>query len=112
MRGRRELLEEYADRAVRAEAEREREAGRKVQEERVRIARELHDVVAHTVSAMTVQAAVALDALDKRPDLARAAMSQVRASGREAVRELPTGTAQPRRTGPAPTDTVRPTDTA
>ncbi|WP_399919984.1 sensor histidine kinase [Streptomyces kanamyceticus] len=88
VRARRELLAEYVDRAARAEAEREREARRKVQEERVRIARELHDVVAHTVSAMTVQAAVALEALDARPELARAAMRQVRASGKEAVREL------------------------
>ncbi|MFD9857899.1 sensor histidine kinase [Streptomyces alboflavus] len=88
VRGRGELLAEYAERAVRAEAEREREGRRKVREERVRIARELHDVVAHTVSAMTVQAGLALDALDKRPDVARDAMRQVRASGKEAVREL------------------------
>ncbi|MVO84981.1 sensor histidine kinase [Streptomyces sp. p1417] len=88
VRGRRELLREYADRVARAEAEREWEARRKVQQERVRIARELHDVVAHTVSAMTVQAGLALDALDKRPEVARAAMRQVRASGKEAVREL------------------------
>ncbi|GHC89859.1 two-component sensor histidine kinase [Streptomyces flavofungini] len=88
VRGRRELMQEYADRATRAESEREREAQRKVQQERVRIARELHDVVAHTVSAMTVQAGLALDALDKRPEVARTAMRQVRASGKEAVREL------------------------
>ncbi|WJV50757.1 sensor histidine kinase [Streptomyces flavofungini] len=88
VRGRGELLQEYADRAVRAEAEREQESRRKVHQERVRIARELHDVVAHTVSAMTVQAGLALDALDKRPDVAREAMRQVRASGKEAVREL------------------------
>ncbi|MGW6456609.1 sensor histidine kinase [Streptomyces sp. NPDC055078] len=88
VRGQRELMAEYADRAARAEAEREREAGRKVQEERVRIARELHDVVAHTVSAMTVQAGLALDALDTRPELAREAMRQVRTSGRDAVGEL------------------------
>ncbi|WP_436789715.1 sensor histidine kinase [Yinghuangia sp. YIM S10712] len=88
VRNHRELTQEYAQRAVRAEAEREREARRRVQEERVRIARELHDVIAHTVSAMTVQAGVALDALDVRPDLARDALRQVRASGKEAVREL------------------------
>ncbi|MFH8791785.1 sensor histidine kinase [Streptomyces sp. NPDC017941] len=88
VRGRQELMREYADRAARAEAEREGEARRKVQQERVRIARELHDVVAHTVTAMTVQTGLALDALDKRPEVARAAMRQVRASGKEAVREL------------------------
>jgi len=58
------------------------------QSERDAIARELHDVVAHTVSAMTVQAGLAIDALDSRPEVARAAMRQVRASGKEAVREL------------------------
>ncbi|MFC8130470.1 sensor histidine kinase [Streptomyces sp. NPDC057302] len=88
VRGRRELMKEYADRAERTEADREREARRKVDQERARIARELHDVVAHTVSAMTVQAGLALDALDSRPEVARTAMRQVRTSGKEAVREL------------------------
>ncbi|WP_405907355.1 histidine kinase dimerization/phosphoacceptor domain-containing protein [Streptomyces sp. NBC_00828] len=52
VRTRRQLLDEYAARAARAEADREREAVRRVGEERVRMARELHDVVAHTVTAM------------------------------------------------------------
>lgn len=88
VRGRRELTAHYADRARRAEREREREAARRVREERMRIARDVHDIVAHTVSAMTVQATVALDALERRPEIARGALLQVRASGREAVREL------------------------
>jgi signal transduction histidine kinase len=88
VRSRRELLASYADRAARAEADREAEARRQVQDERVRIARELHDIVAHTVAAMNVQAGVAADALDSRPDLARRALNQVRASGREALDEL------------------------
>ncbi|EPH43536.1 sensor histidine kinase [Streptomyces aurantiacus] len=88
VRTRRELLDAYAARAAQAEADREREAERRVREERVRIARELHDIVAHTVAAMTVQAAVALDAFDARPELARGAMRQVRDSGKQAVREL------------------------
>ncbi|WP_432008510.1 sensor histidine kinase [Streptomyces bacillaris] len=87
-RTRRELLAEYAARAERAEAEREREAARRVRQERVRVAREIHDILAHTVSAMTVQAGVALDALDTAPEVSRRAMTQVRASGKEAVREL------------------------
>ncbi|HET6859888.1 MAG TPA: histidine kinase [Streptomyces sp.] len=102
VRTRRELLREYAARAARAEEEREREAARRVREERVRIARELHDIVAHTVSAMTVQAGVALDALDSRPDVSRQAMRQVRASGKEAVREL-RATLTVLREGPEPT---------
>ncbi|MFE5667645.1 sensor histidine kinase [Streptomyces niveus] len=88
VRTRRELLREYEARAARAEEDREREAARRVHEERVRIARELHDIVAHTVTAMTVQAGVALDALDARPEISRKAMRQVRDSGKEAVREL------------------------
>ncbi|MFF2189586.1 sensor histidine kinase [Streptomyces sp. NPDC058155] len=88
VRTRRELLRAYEARAARAEEDREREAARRVREERVRIARELHDIVAHTVTAMTVQAGVALDALDIRPEVSRKAMRQVRESGREAVREL------------------------
>ncbi|MGW0980463.1 sensor histidine kinase [Streptomyces xiamenensis] len=100
VRGRRELTAHYAERARHAEREREREADRRVREERVRIARELHDIVAHTVSAMTVQAAVALDALDQRPEVARGALWQVRASGREAVRELSATVAVLREDGP------------
>ncbi|MEV8017989.1 sensor histidine kinase [Streptomyces sp. NPDC086554] len=88
VRTRRELLVAYAARAARAEEDREREAARRVHEERVRIARELHDIVAHTVAAMTVQAGVALDAFDAKPEVARRAMRQVRDSGKEAVREL------------------------
>ncbi|WP_405679253.1 sensor histidine kinase [Streptomyces sp. NBC_01511] len=88
VRTRRELLRVYEARAARAEEDREREAARRVHEERVRIARELHDIVAHTVTAMTVQAGVALDALDVRPEVSRRAMRQVRDSGKEAVREL------------------------
>ncbi|MEU9896586.1 sensor histidine kinase [Streptomyces phaeochromogenes] len=88
IRTRRQLMDEYAARAVRAEEEREREAARRVHEERLRIARELHDIVAHTVTAMTVQAGVALDALDTRPEISRQAMRQVRDSGKEAVGEL------------------------
>lgn len=86
VRTRGELLAEYAARAERAEAEREREAALRVRQERVRVAREIHDILAHTVSAMTVQAGVALDALDTAPEVSRRAMTQVRASGKEAVR--------------------------
>jgi signal transduction histidine kinase len=88
VRNRREQLAAYADRAARAEADRDAEARRRVQDERLRIARDLHDIVAHTVAAMNVQAGLAADALDTRPDLARRAIGQVRASGREAIAEL------------------------
>jgi signal transduction histidine kinase len=88
VRSRRELLAEYAARAELAEAEREREGRRRVEEERLRIAREFHDVIAHTVTAMNVQTGVAIDAFDERPEVARRALHQARASGRDALQEL------------------------
>ena len=74
--------------AARAEAEREREAQRRVAAERVRIAHEFHDLVAHTMAAVNVHTSVAVAAFDARPDAARAALAQARASSREALGEL------------------------
>lgn len=85
---RRSLREEARRRIEREQQEREREAQRRVVEERMRIARELHDIVAHTVSAMTVHAGVAEDMLDDRPDDARQALRTVRATARSAMAEL------------------------
>lgn len=85
---RRALRGEVEQRLRRASEEREREAHRRVQQERVLIARELHDVMAHTVSSMTVQAGVAADLLDDRPQDARAALQELRRAGRDAMGEL------------------------
>jgi signal transduction histidine kinase len=64
------------------------EAKRAVTEEQARIARELHDVIAHSVSVIVVQAAAADDVFDERPDQARAALRSIEHAGREALAEL------------------------
>ena len=63
VRTRRAYAEIYAERAARLEAERAAVASRAVDEERLRIARELHDVVAHSVTSIAVQSSVGLDRL-------------------------------------------------
>jgi signal transduction histidine kinase len=69
-----------------------REAERRhiLAEERTRIARELHDVVAHTVSVIVVQAAAAEDVFDARPERARQALGGIQAAARTALAELRT----------------------
>jgi signal transduction histidine kinase len=71
-------------------ARRENEGRRVVAEERARIARELHDIVAHTLSVIIVQAGAAEDAFEERPDQARQALRAVDASARTALGELRT----------------------
>lgn len=101
VRSRRLLLDEYAARAARAEAERDAEAERRVAGERLRVARDLHDVLAHTVSLMTVQAGVAADALERGTDrgAVRAALATLRSAGREAMAEVRATVAVLRGTG-------------
>ena len=76
------------DRTRELESEREVTAAQAVALDRVRIARELHDVVAHHVSAMGVQAGAARAVMDRDPDAARAALTGVEASARSALDEL------------------------
>lgn len=78
-------LAEQAERERAAEAERERQ---QVREERVRIARELHDVVAHALAVVTVQAGVGRRLMEKRAAEAAGALESIEAIGRTAQDEL------------------------
>ena len=88
MRTRRAYLAELEARAARLERERENKADRAVIEERARIARELHDVIAHNVSVMVVQAAAGEDVFDEDPGKARESLAAVASTGRAALTEL------------------------
>jgi len=64
------------------------EARRRVDEERLRIARELHDVVAHTMSTINVQASAAATVLTERPEAAAEALAAIRTASKNGLREL------------------------
>ncbi|WP_103509784.1 sensor histidine kinase [Streptomyces sp. SM13] len=88
VRSRRAFVDAIRERAERAERTREEEARRRVAEERLRIARDLHDVVAHHIALVNVQAGVAAHVMDKRPDQAKEALAHVRDASRSALNEL------------------------
>jgi signal transduction histidine kinase len=88
LRTRRAYLRAVEDRAERLERERERDARQAAADEQARIARELHDVIAHNVSVMVVQAAAAGDVFDAQPEKAREALASIEHTGREALTEL------------------------
>ncbi len=88
MRYRRAYYANLEDRAARLEAERDAQAQIAAAAERARIARELHDVVAHNVSVMVVQADGASYALDGDPGRAREALAAIAGTGRQALAEM------------------------
>ncbi|WUI03147.1 sensor histidine kinase [Spirillospora sp. NBC_00431] len=88
LRLRRAYFAELEDRAARLERARGTDARAARIEERSRIARELHDVVAHHVSVMTVQAGAARRIIDRDPGSAREAMSTIEEVGRTALSEM------------------------
>jgi signal transduction histidine kinase len=69
-------------------AKREEETQRRVTEERLRIARELHDVVSHSISTINVQAGVAAYVMGERPEQAREALLAIKQTSKETLREL------------------------
>ncbi|MGG5258689.1 sensor histidine kinase [Phycicoccus avicenniae] len=110
-RSNREVLRAALDRARQAEESREQEADRRVAAERLRISRELHDVVAHHLAVVNVQAGVAEHLAASDPSAATAALAQVRAASARALREMgalvgllrsPAEPAEPAPTSPAP----------
>ncbi|TDU02061.1 signal transduction histidine kinase [Streptomyces sp. 846.5] len=87
-RNRRAYLAEVEQRAQRAEVERERDAQRRVGEERLRIARDLHDAVGHQLALISVQSNVAGQAVDTDAAAAREAIAHVKGASRRALGEL------------------------
>lgn len=88
VRSRREHLAGLVERARHLEETREEEARRRVAEERLRIAQDLHDSVAHSMTTINVQSGVASHVIDRRPDQARAAIEVVRKTSEEVLEEL------------------------
>ena len=88
IRTRRAYFAQLEERAARLEREREAQSKVAVAAERARIARELHDVVAHNVSVMVVQADGAAYVLDAAPDQAKKALETISSTGRQALAEM------------------------
>jgi signal transduction histidine kinase len=89
-RNRREYLAGLEQRARFLEESREEEARRRVAEERLRIARDLHDVVAHSIATINLQSGVAAHVLDRQPADARDALEAIKRTSGEALQELRT----------------------
>lgn len=85
---RRRLIAETDERVRLVEAAAEQQAERRVQDERVRIARELHDVVAHSIATINVQAGVAAHVIDAEPGAAKDALTDIKESSRLAMAEM------------------------
>ena len=108
-RSRRAYVAAVEERARRAERTRDEEARRRVAEERVRIARDLHDVVAHHIAVINVHAGLAEHTLHTQPAKAEESLEHVRQAARTVLEELATILAVLRQNGDpeAPTDPVR-----
>ena len=87
-RSHRAYIDAITERALRAEETRESEARRRVAEDRLRIARDLHDTVAHQISVISLNAGVASSALESRPEAARDALAAIRSASRTVLGEI------------------------
>ena len=81
-------LGELRARAAASRREEQLQTARAVAEEQARVGRELHDIIAHTLSVIVVQAAAAGDVFDSSPGWARQALGSIEATGRQALAEL------------------------
>ncbi|MFF0372086.1 MULTISPECIES: sensor histidine kinase [unclassified Micromonospora] len=88
VRSRRVIAAEAQERAELAERTREEEARARVDAERLRIAREVHDTVAHAIAIINVQSGVSAHVLDKRPEVAREALQVIEQTSSRALREM------------------------
>ena len=77
-----------AERTAATRASRQIDQRRHQSEERLRIARDLHDVIGHNISLINVQASMGLDLMDSQPEQARAALSAIKSASKEALQEL------------------------
>jgi signal transduction histidine kinase len=107
IRARRQAIQAIRDRAEQAERTRDEEARARVAEERLRIARDLHDVVGHSFAAVHVQARAAAALLDHDVPAAKRALAAIEATSKDSLREiratlsaLRQSAAEPVRTGP------------
>ncbi|MFP7761225.1 sensor histidine kinase [Marisediminicola sp. LYQ85] len=87
-RSRRDYITAITERAERAERTREAEAQRRVSEERLRIARDLHDAVAHQIAVISLNAGVASSSIDSRPEKAKEALVTIRGAARTVLGEI------------------------
>ena len=87
-RTRRQYAAAIEENARLQESEREERSRRAVEDERERIARELHDIVTHHVSVIVIQAGAGLTALDRRPERARTALEAIDRTSREALTDM------------------------
>lgn len=88
VRSRKFIAAEALERAELAERTREEEARARVDEERLRIAREVHDTVAHAIAIINVQAGVTAHVLDKRPERARETLEAIEQTSSQALQEM------------------------
>jgi signal transduction histidine kinase len=111
VRSRRNYVTAVEERARRAEQNREEETRRQVAEDRLRIARDLHDVMAHHIALINVQAGVAGHVLRSNPTAAEEALGHVRRAGRTVLDELGTVLGVLRQTDDEPTAPTEPAPT-